>query len=219
MDLKYDIKYIEEKDFLGTAGSISYLRFYDITKPFFVANCDVLLNIDFSEVLEYHLKENADITIISSKENIDVAYGVIRFDEKNNFLQIDEKPNYEFFVNTGIYVLNPEIVNLIGLEEKLDMPELLKRARATDKTIKVYQSRSKMTDIGQWEYYKKFLQLKHEKYENNLQLKNRKQVNKQIMEFPIQNKIYKMLNYIANNKEFIKAFEGVEIYGIYSVNN
>jgi len=108
-------------------------------------------------VLEYHLKENADITIISSKENIDVAYGVIRFDEKNNFLQIDEKPNYEFFVNTGIYVLNPEIVNLIGLEEKLDMPELLKRARATDKTIKVYQSRSKMTDIGQWEYYKRFL--------------------------------------------------------------
>ena len=157
MDLKYDIKYIEEKDFLGTAGSISYLRFYDITKPFFVANCDVLLNTDFSEVLEYHLKENADITIVSSKENIDVAYGVIRFDEKNNFLQIDEKPNYEFFVNTGIYVLNPEIIELIELEEKIDMPELLKRAKATDKTIKVYQSKSKMTDIGQWEYYKKFL--------------------------------------------------------------
>ena len=72
-------------------------------------------------------------------------------------MQIDEKPNYEFFVNTGIYVLNPEIVELIDLEEKIDMPELLKRARAANKTIKVYQSRSKMTDIGQWEYYKRFL--------------------------------------------------------------
>lgn len=72
-------------------------------------------------------------------------------------MQIDEKPNYEFFENTGIYVLNPEIVELIELEEKIDMPELLKRAMVANKTVKVYHSNSKMTDIGQWEYYKKFL--------------------------------------------------------------
>ncbi|KLO21316.1 hypothetical protein X275_09555 [Marinitoga sp. 1197] len=156
-ELKYNIEYIEEKDFLGTAGSIAYLRLYNMKRPFFVANCDVLLNINFSEVLEYHLKEKADITIISARENIDIAYGVLKFDEKNNYIKIEEKPNYEFNVNTGIYVLNPGIIELIKLDEKIDMPQLLKRASENNKRIKVYKSEEKMIDVGQWEYYKKLL--------------------------------------------------------------
>ncbi|WGS66036.1 sugar phosphate nucleotidyltransferase [Marinitoga aeolica] len=156
-DLKYNIEYIEEKDFLGTAGSIAYLKFHNITKPFFIANCDVLLDVDFKEVLEYHKSEKADITIISAKETVDIAYGVLEFDENNNFKEISEKPNYEFYVNTGIYVLNPNIIDLISLNEKIDMPELLERALKNNKKIKVYKSDKKMIDIGQWDYYKKFL--------------------------------------------------------------
>ncbi|OOC46915.1 hypothetical protein XO09_04205 [Thermosipho sp. 1223] len=156
-ELKYNIEYIEEKEFLGTAGSISYLRFYDIKKPFFVANCDVLINIDFSEVLEYHSKESSDITIISAKESIDIAYGILEFDKQNNYVKIKEKPNYEFYVNTGIYILNPNIVDLVSLDEKLDMPELIERAKKNNKRIKVYKFEGEMIDIGQWEYYKKML--------------------------------------------------------------
>lgn len=156
-DSKYKIEYIEETDFLGTAGSISYLRFYKINKPFFVANCDVLIDVDFKEVLEYHESELADITIISARESIDIAYGVLVFDENNNFKEISEKPSYEFYVNTGIYVLNPDIINLITLNEKLDMPTLLERALKEGKKVKVYKTNSKMIDIGQWEYYKYLL--------------------------------------------------------------
>jgi len=156
-ELSYNIEYIEEPDFLGTAGSISYLRMHNIQKPFFVANCDVLLNLDFADVLEYHLKEEANITIISSKEKVNVAYGVITFDEEKNYLRIDEKPNYEFNVNTGIYILNPEVIDLIELGEKVDMPEIIERARSKGMKIKVYESNTEMIDIGQWEYYKKLL--------------------------------------------------------------
>ncbi len=156
-ELSYKIEYIEEPDFLGTAGSISYLRMHNIQKPFFVANCDVLLNLDFAEVFEYHLKEEANITIISSKEKVNVAYGVITFDKEKNYLRIDEKPNYEFNVNTGIYILNPEVIDLIELGEKVDMPEIIERARSKGMKIKVYESNTEMIDIGQWEYYKKLL--------------------------------------------------------------
>jgi len=156
-ELDYNIKFIEERDFLGTAGSISYLSLYDIKKPFFVANCDVLIDIDYSQVLEYHLKEQADITIISANESIDIAYGVLRIDENNDLIKIEEKPNYKFNINTGIYILNPDIINLIEFDEKIDMPELLKRAKDKNKKIKVYLSKAQMTDIGQWEYYKRLL--------------------------------------------------------------
>jgi len=156
-ELDYNIKFIEERDFLGTAGSMSYLRLYDIKNPFFVANCDILINIDFSQVLEYHQKEQSDITIISANENINVAYGVLRADENNNLIEIDEKPNYNFNLNTGIHILNPDIINLIEFDEKMDMPELLKRAKDNNKRIKVYESNAKIIDIGQWEYYKRLL--------------------------------------------------------------
>lgn len=156
-ELSYNIDYIEEPDFLGTAGSISYLRVHNIQKPFFVANCDVLLNLDFADVFEYHLKEEANITMISSKEKVNVAYGVITFDEEKNYLRIDEKPNYEFNVNTGIYVLNPEVIDLIEIGEKVDMPEIIDRARSKGMKIKVYESNTEMIDIGQWEYYKRLL--------------------------------------------------------------
>jgi len=156
-ELSYNIEYIEEPDFLGTAGSISYLRVHNIQKPFFVANCDVLLNLDFADVFEYHLKEEANITIISSKEKVNVAYGVITFDKEKNYLRIDEKPNYEFNVNTGIYILNPEVIDLIELGEKVDMPEIIERARSKGMKIKVYESDTEMIDIGQWEYYKRLL--------------------------------------------------------------
>ncbi|GAB6189622.1 nucleotidyltransferase family protein [Marinitoga arctica] len=156
-ELKYNIQYIEEKDFLGTAGSISYLKLYNIKKPIFIANCDVLLKVDFSDILEYHVREKADITIISAREKVDIAYGVLDFDDENNYIKIEEKPNYKFYVNTGIYVINPNIINLIELNEKIDMPELLKRAKNKNKKIKIYKSKEKMIDIGQWEYYKKLL--------------------------------------------------------------
>ncbi len=156
-DLKYNITYIEEKNFLGTAGSIAYMKYYNIKHPFFVANCDVILKENYYNILQYHKEQKADITIIASKENVNIAYGVLKIDEKNNYLVIEEKPNYSFYVNTGIYILNPDIINIIKIEEKLDMPELLERAKSIGATIKVYKSEREMIDIGRWKLYKKVL--------------------------------------------------------------
>lgn len=107
-----------------------------------------------SEIKKYHKSEKTYITIVSAKQAVDIAYGVLVIDENNNFKEIS---SYEFYVNTGIYILSPNIIDLISLNEKIDMPELLERARKNGKKIKVYKTGSKMIDIGKWDYYKELL--------------------------------------------------------------
>jgi len=154
---RYTVSFIEEPNFLGTAGSIGLLRAHKISKPFIVTNCDILIDLDFTKVIEFHIKEKAHLTIIASVERIHIPYGVIEIDEKNNYVSIMEKPNYEFLVNTGIYVLSPEIIEFIQINEKLDMPELIRRIKNLGMSIKVFNTGAKMIDIGQWEYYKEVL--------------------------------------------------------------
>lgn len=154
---KYHISFIEEHDFLGTAGSIGLLRSYEIDRPFIVTNCDILANLDFTRVVEFHTKEKAHLTIIASIKKVHIPYGVIEVDEGNSYVSITEKPRYEFLANTGIYVLSPEVIELVQINEKLDMPELVERVRQSGMNVKVYSTKTKVIDVGQWEYYKEVL--------------------------------------------------------------
>jgi dTDP-glucose pyrophosphorylase len=156
-DLEYDINFIEEEDFLGTAGGLELLENKNIEKAFFVSNCDILLEIDYVEALEFHIKESSELTIIASMENIDISYGVVMSDYNENYVSLVEKPNYNFLINTGIYILNPSILNFINKNEKLDMPDLIERVKQKNMKIKIFATHKKMVDIGQWEYYKKFI--------------------------------------------------------------
>jgi NDP-sugar pyrophosphorylase family protein len=104
-----------------------------------------------------HKKEKTDITIFGSLEDIDMSYGILESDEKGYFCRIKEKPNLSFLVNTGIYILNPSVIDLVEKNERLDMPDLIDRAKKEGMNVKVFPVPDKMTDIGQWEYYKKFL--------------------------------------------------------------
>lgn len=155
---KYNIDYIEEAEFLGTAGSIAFMKEYIDNKPFIVSNCDILLDVDYSEALEKHIHDKIDITIFAATEEIDISYGVINSDANSNFLGIEEKPSKKYLVNTGIYILNPELTNLIDKNEKIDMPELINRAREKGMKIKIFESKNSMVDIGQWKHYKKFIE-------------------------------------------------------------
>jgi len=155
---RYNVSFIEERDFLGTAGSIGLLREHGVNKPFIVTNCDILIDLDFTKVIEFHVKEKAHLTIIASIERVHIPYGVIEVDKENKYVSIAEKPNYEFLVNTGIYVLSPEIIELVRRNEKLDMPELIERIKRSGMSIKIFNAKTKMIDIGQWEHYKEALQ-------------------------------------------------------------
>ncbi|WP_417333251.1 nucleotidyltransferase family protein [Halarcobacter sp.] len=120
-----NIDYIEETKRLGTAGALSLLKEKPI-EPFFVMNADLLTNINFTHLLDFHSFENAIATMCVREYNYQVPYGVIETDE-SKIISIKEKPIEKFFVNAGIYALSPQVFEYIPNNEFFDMPTLFEK--------------------------------------------------------------------------------------------
>ena len=151
----YSISFIEEEKPLGTAGSLSDLV-NKLTKPFFVTNCDIIIDADYLELYDFHLKNNYDITLVASSKEFTVPYGVCILNKPNGGLShIHEKPSYDFLVNTGLYVLNQEVLEIIPKNKFYHITDLISDAQKLGKKIGVYPvSEESWIDIGQWEEYK-----------------------------------------------------------------
>lgn len=157
-DLKssYNIKYIEEKKPLGTAGSLKLLK--NILKnTFFVINCDVLIQSEFPAMISYHKKNNYDFTLISSMRNFVIPYGICDFNKKGELKNLTEKPNYTFFINTGFYIIEPKVLKLIPDNVRFDMSELISRILKNKMKIGLFPiSENSWSDVGQWSEFKKY---------------------------------------------------------------
>jgi NDP-sugar pyrophosphorylase family protein len=155
VDLEYTIKYINEPDFLGTAGGLKYLP-ADFPEYFIFSNCDIIVGTDYASVIKTHLQSNSILTIIGSFQRYTIPYGVLKF-SKDGFLDsISEKPEYDFTVNTGIYVLNTEVIDLIPKDKFFHITDLITMLVLSGNKIGVYPvSENSYLDIGQWDEYKK----------------------------------------------------------------
>ncbi|MBN7818872.1 nucleotidyltransferase family protein [Bowmanella yangjiangensis] len=118
------IKYVYEDTPLGTAGALSLLPKELPDLPVLIINGDILTNVDFDRLLKFHNKNNADATMCVRDYEYQVPFGVIK-GNGITITELEEKPIQRFFVNAGIYAINPEIINTISKQEKLDMTDLL----------------------------------------------------------------------------------------------
>ena len=105
------IEYIHEKIEMGTAGALSLLK-KKINQPFFVINGDILINLDFKKMLNFHQEHNSKATMCIKEFNVELPYGEVRV-KKEIIDSIEEKPKHKFYVNAGIYILDPKCINLI----------------------------------------------------------------------------------------------------------
>jgi dTDP-glucose pyrophosphorylase len=156
-DLKslYNIKYIEEKKPLGTAGSLKMLK-NKLKNTFFVTNSDILVNSYYPSILEFHKKNSFDLTLVSSVRNYIIPYGVCSFDKEGVLININEKPEHNFFVSTGLYVIEPRVLKLIPDNIKYDMTELLNKVRESKMKVGVFPiPENSWIDIGQWSEFNK----------------------------------------------------------------
>lgn len=153
-----DIDYIEESKRLGTAGCLSLMTIKP-SEPFFVMNGDILVDIDFKDMLSYHVQNNFIATMGVIKYSVNIPYGVIEVDTDKNIVSLNEKPNKSYYVNAGVYLLNPELINMIPKDEFYDMPTLFTELRQQGKKIGVYDRLSNWLDIGHIDDYKKAQQL------------------------------------------------------------
>lgn len=151
----YDIKYIDEDKPLGTAGSLKFVE-NEFEKPFFVANCDIIIKADYSKIYNFHVEGKYDITLVASMQHYRVPYGVCEISKGGELTKINEKPEYDFLVNTGMYILAPEILKLIPNNELYHITYLIEEVKKQGGKIGVFPvSEKSWIDIGQMEEYNK----------------------------------------------------------------
>jgi dTDP-glucose pyrophosphorylase len=119
------IEYLEEQERLGTAGSLALLP-ETPTEPFFVMNGDLLTRINFNDLLEFHNTQSSKATLCVRKIEQTIPYGVVDVDE-HQLVGIEEKPTHSYFVNAGIYLLNPDVLPYLTQTANSDMPDLFRQ--------------------------------------------------------------------------------------------
>ncbi|MCP4670888.1 MAG: CBS domain-containing protein [Desulfobacula sp.] len=145
-----NIKYLKETKRLGTAGSVKLLP-EKSQLPVIVMNGDLLTKVDFKKLLEFHINNNklsdTKATMCVREYNMQIPYGVVKQDG-NRLMQLDEKPVQRFFVNGGIYVFEPDMIDLIPDDEYFDMTDLFDKMMDKDLKTVVSQIREYWMDIG-----------------------------------------------------------------------
>lgn len=148
-----NIDYIEETKRLGTAGALSLIQ-NKPTEPFFVMNADLLTDVNFSHLLDFHSFGNSTATMCVREYDFQVPYGVIETND-GNITSIVEKPMHKFFVNAGIYVLSPKVFNYIPNNEFYDMPTLFNTLIKKEETTISFPIHEYWLDIGRIEEFEK----------------------------------------------------------------
>jgi dTDP-glucose pyrophosphorylase len=148
-----DIKYFVEDKPLGTAGSLSLLK-GKISEPFFVTNCDILIEQDLAELYEYHKVNNNEITMVAALKHIPIAYGTVKTKENGLLDSMQEKPEMTFKINAGVYILEPHLLDQIPENTFFHITELIENVRAKGGRVGVYPiSEKSWMDIGEWPEY------------------------------------------------------------------
>ena len=148
-----NIDYVLEQKRMGTAGALSLLKERP-SEPFFVMNGDLLTNVNFEHIFNYHMLNKATATMCVREYDYEVPYGVVEMND-NKIKQIVEKPVQKFFVSAGIYMLSPEILDLIPKNEFYDMPTLFEKLIKLSKNVISFPIREYWLDIGRMEEYQR----------------------------------------------------------------
>jgi dTDP-glucose pyrophosphorylase len=160
-----NIKYIKENKPLGTAGSLSLVK-NEIKTTCFITNCDILINQDYKELLDYHVEGKNLLTIVGVLKSEQIPYGVIEKDDQGNVLKINEKPSLNYIINSGLYILEKEAFDYIPESTFFDMTDLIDKLIRDNKKVSYFPvSEKSWFDIGEWDKYYKTLE-EYEKYKN-----------------------------------------------------
>jgi dTDP-glucose pyrophosphorylase len=157
-DLKnsnYKINYFQEEKPLGTAGSLSLLK-GKINQTFFVSNCDILIDQDYSEILKYHRENKNKITIVAALKHYPIPYGTIETGSNGMLIELTEKPDLTFKINSGMYIIEPDILNEIPDNQFYHITDLIENLKKIGNKVGVFPiSEKSWQDIGNWDDYLK----------------------------------------------------------------
>jgi dTDP-glucose pyrophosphorylase len=140
------IEYVKENKPMGTAGALSLLS-PDLGEPFIVTNGDVMTDIQYRELLDFHYRQGADLTMAVRLHEWQHPFGVVEM----NGLEIagfEEKPTVRTHINAGIYALSPIALSFVERDQPCDMPTLFERAKAKGLKVVAYPMHEPWLDVG-----------------------------------------------------------------------
>lgn len=150
---KYNINYFEETKALGTAGSLFMLK-DKIDKTFFVSNCDILIDQDYNEVMKYHKDNKNELTIVAAIKKYSIPYGILETTNNGLLENIKEKPELVYQINSGVYILEPELLNDVPENEFYNITDLIEKIMNRGGRVGVWPvSEKSWLDIGDWNEY------------------------------------------------------------------
>jgi dTDP-glucose pyrophosphorylase len=161
LDPEYTVNFVDEEEPLGTAGSLAYLT-GKLSRAFFVSNCDIIVNTNYDKLYEFHTKGNFDITLVASTKEYIIPYGTCEINGDGHLAHINEKPSYDFLINTGLYIINPDVLEKIPKDTFYHITHLIEDIKNEGGKVGVFPvDDMSWIDIGQWaEYHKAVKEMK-----------------------------------------------------------
>lgn len=148
-----NVNYIKEDKPLGTAGSLYLLR-DKINTTFFVSNCDIIIDQDYVDILNYHRENKNEITVVAALKHYEIPYGTLKSGEDGLLESIQEKPEFVYKINTGFYILEPNLINEIPDNNFFHITDLIEKLLLEDRRVGVFPvSEKSWMDIGNWDEY------------------------------------------------------------------
>ena len=149
----YCINYIKEERPLGTAGSMHLLRGV-INQTFFVSNCDIIIQEDYSEIYNYHEENKNELTIVAALKHYKIPYGTMETKENGILESLDEKPELTYKINSGMYILEPHLLDEVPENEFFHITDLIANIIKRGGKVGVFPvSEMSWVDIGEWKEY------------------------------------------------------------------
>ncbi|MBF0619476.1 MAG: NTP transferase domain-containing protein [Candidatus Omnitrophica bacterium] len=154
--LPYHVSFIHEKEALGTAGGLKLLS-EGFPDTFILSNCDVMIDAEYADILEYHRTHGCLLTAVVCCRHFQIPYGVCELNRDGLLKQIHEKPGHDYLVNTGVYIMDRRVIDMIPPKE-VGMDVLIAALIAKGHRVGAYPvSEKQWVDIGQWDEYHKAL--------------------------------------------------------------
>lgn len=156
-DSNYAIEYFRETKPLGTAGSLHLIK-KQIQETFFVSNCDIVIDTDYSEIVDYHREHGNEITMVVSLKHIKIPYGTVETGEGGQVTSLVEKPELTYMINAGLYLLEPHLLNEIPEGDFYHITDLIEAIRNRGGKVGAFPiSEKSWCDIGEWAEYRRTL--------------------------------------------------------------
>lgn len=151
----YKLTFLEENKFLGTAGGLRLLLPF-IKGTFFLNNCDILIKGAYDDMLKYHRQKRNIITLICAMKKEVIPYGTIKTDENGQLKELIEKPDFDFLINTGLYLIEPEFLKKIPENTFIHITDVIQNCIDEGLNVGVFPvSQENWMDMGQLEELEK----------------------------------------------------------------